>query len=133
MLRLAELTKHFPQFRQTLVKRPDNPVRAVDGVSFDLRKGQTLGLVGESGCGKSTVGRTLLRLLEPTSGTIEFEGRDITHVSGNELRMLRREMQMIFQDPYGSLKPLPARVLRRPAPAHRCRARHRVAAQAHRL
>ena len=105
LLRLTELTKHFPQFRQTLVKRPDNPVRAVDGVSFELRKGQTLGLVGESGCGKSTVGRTLLRLLEPTSGKIEFEGRDITHVSGNELRMLRREMQMIFQDPYGSLNP----------------------------
>ncbi len=105
LLRITDLKKHFPQFKQTLVKRPDNPVRAVDGVSFELRRGQTLGLVGESGCGKSTVGRTLLRLLEPTSGTIEFEGKDITHIGGTELRILRREMQMVFQDPYGSLNP----------------------------
>ena len=105
LLRLTNLTKHFPQFRQTLIKRPDNPVRAVDGISFDVGPGQTVGLVGESGCGKSTAGRTLLRLLEPTAGTIEFEGRDITHAKGAELRTLRREMQMIFQDPYGSLNP----------------------------
>ena len=105
LLRLTNLTKHFPQFRQTLVKRPDKPVRAVDGISFDVQPGQTVGLVGESGCGKSTAGRTLLRLLEPTAGTIEFEGRDITSVQGDELRTLRREMQMIFQDPYGSLNP----------------------------
>ena len=105
LLRLTNLTKHFPQFRQTLIKRPDNPVRAVDGISFDVAPGQTVGLVGESGCGKSTAGRTLLRLLEPTAGTIEFEGRDITHAKGAELRTLRREMQMIFQDPYGSLNP----------------------------
>ena len=70
LLRLTNLTKHFPQFRQTLVKRPDKPVRAVDGISFDVQPGQTVGLVGESGCGKSTAGRTLLRLLEPTAGTI---------------------------------------------------------------
>ena len=105
LLRVTDLRKHFPQFRQTLVKRPDNPVKAVDGVSFEVRRGQTIGLVGESGCGKSTAGRTLLRLLEPTSGTIEFEGRDITHIDGDDLRTLRREMQMIFQDPYGSLNP----------------------------
>jgi peptide/nickel transport system ATP-binding protein len=105
LLRVAGLTKHFPMFRQTLIKRPANPVRAVDGISFELRRGQTLGLVGESGCGKSTAGRTILRLLEPTGGTIQFEGRDITHVGGDELRVLRREMQMIFQDPYGSLNP----------------------------
>jgi len=105
LLRVTGLTKHFPQFRQTLIKRATNPVRAVDGISFDLQRGQTLGLVGESGCGKSTAGRTLLRLLEPTAGTIEFEGRDVTHAGGEELKKLRREMQMIFQDPYGSLNP----------------------------
>jgi peptide/nickel transport system ATP-binding protein len=105
LLRVTNLAKHFPQYRQTLVKRPDNPVKAVDGVSFEVRLGQTIGLVGESGCGKSTAGRTLLRLLEPTSGTIEFDGSDITHIDGADLRRLRREMQMIFQDPYGSLNP----------------------------
>ena len=105
LLRLTNLTKYFPQFRQTLVKRPDKPIRAVDGVSFELHAGETIGLVGESGCGKSTVGRTMLRLLEPTAGTIEFEGRDITGIGGSELRILRREMQMVFQDPFGSLNP----------------------------
>ena len=93
------LFKHFP------VAGSDDVVRAVDGVTFDIYRGETLGLVGESGCGKSTVGRCLLRLIEPTRGEVKFEGRDVLGVSGGELRRLRREMQIIFQDPYASLNP----------------------------
>jgi oligopeptide transport system ATP-binding protein len=93
------LVKHFP------VEGSDDVVRAVDGVSFDIFAGETLGLVGESGCGKSTVGRCLLRLIEPTAGQIVFEGQDVLSLDKKRLRQLRREMQIIFQDPYASLNP----------------------------
>jgi oligopeptide/dipeptide ABC transporter ATP-binding protein len=99
LLETRDLIKHFP------VERSSDVVRAVDGVSFDIRAGETLGLVGESGCGKSTVGRCLLRLIEPTSGAVIFEGKDITSIGSSGMRELRREMQIIFQDPYASLNP----------------------------
>jgi oligopeptide/dipeptide ABC transporter ATP-binding protein len=99
LLQVNELFKYFP------VENSGDLVHAVDGVSFDIRQGETLGLVGESGCGKSTVGRCLLRLIEPTSGSVTFEGREILDLSASEMRPLRRQMQIIFQDPYASLNP----------------------------
>jgi oligopeptide transport system ATP-binding protein len=99
LVQVRGLVKHFP------VEGSDDVVRAVDGVSFDIFRGETLGLVGESGCGKSTVGRCLLRLIEPTAGEIIFEGRDVVSLGKHELRELRREMQIVFQDPYASLNP----------------------------
>ncbi len=105
LLEARHVVKYFPIKAGLLVDRTVDHVHAVDDVSFGLARGETLGLVGESGCGKSTLCRTILRLEEPTSGTIEFEGRDITSSSRRELRPLRRSMQMIFQDPYASLNP----------------------------
>lgn len=99
LVNVRRLVKHFP------VEGSDDVVRAVDGVSFEILQGETLGLVGESGCGKSTVGRCLLRLIEPTAGEISFAGRDVISLSKSELREMRREMQIVFQDPYSSLNP----------------------------
>jgi peptide/nickel transport system ATP-binding protein len=105
LLEVADLRKHFPQYTQTLIKRKSAPVKAVDGISFSLEAGETLGLVGESGCGKSTAGRSVLRLIEPTSGVIKVDGDDITKANSTQLRRLRRDLQMVFQDPIGSLNP----------------------------
>jgi oligopeptide/dipeptide ABC transporter ATP-binding protein len=104
LLEVAGLETHFP-IRKGLLRRQVGTVRAVDGVSFTIARGQTLGLVGESGCGKTTVGRSLLRLVEPTGGSLRFAGTDIRQQNSRSLRALRRRMQVVFQDPYGSLNP----------------------------
>ena len=104
VVEVRNLTKHFP-VRSGLLGRVVGQVQAVDGVSFAIRKGETLGLVGESGSGKSTVGKTVLRLLQATSGQVLLQGQDITHVGGQALRTARQQMQMVFQDPYASLNP----------------------------
>ena len=176
LIEVRDLVKHFPLRQGIILQKQVGAVHAVDGISFDVFEGETLGLVGESGCGKSTTARLLTRLLEPTGGAIIFKGNDIAHSSRAALKPLRRDMQMIFQDPYSSLnprktvgsiigepfiiheletrrrqaqearagadgprraqpralQPLPARVLRRPAPAHRRRARDRAEAEADR-
>lgn len=105
LIRVDKLTKHFPITRGIVVQRVIGAVQAVDNVTFDIRKGETLGLVGESGCGKSTTGRTILQLHRPTSGKVYFEDQDLTELKGEGLRQMRRNMQMIFQDPYASLNP----------------------------
>jgi oligopeptide/dipeptide ABC transporter ATP-binding protein len=104
LVEVRDLVKHFP-IRGGVLQRTVAQVQAVDGVSFTIEKGETLGLVGESGCGKTTVGRLLLRLIDPTSGSIVFDGTDITRLTGSALKPYRRRMQIIFQDPYASLDP----------------------------
>jgi oligopeptide/dipeptide ABC transporter ATP-binding protein len=104
LIRVEGLTKHFP-IQAGIIRRTVNHVRAVDDVSFTILEGETLGLVGETGCGKTTVGRAMLRLIEPTSGSVTFQGREILKLSGREMKDVRREMQIIFQDPYASLDP----------------------------
>jgi oligopeptide transport system ATP-binding protein len=104
ILQVDNLKKYFP-IRRGVFQRHVGDVKAVDGVSFDVYRGETLGLVGESGCGKTTTGRTIIRLYEPTDGHVHFEGADLATVRGGPLRQMRRKMQMIFQDPYASLSP----------------------------
>jgi peptide/nickel transport system ATP-binding protein len=131
LLQVSGLEKHFPITRGAFIRRKVGAVRAVDGIDFTVRTGETLGLVGESGCGKSTTGRLITRLLEPTGGKVVFEGRDISHISTGAMRPLRRDVQMIFQDPYSSLNPrhtvgaivgAPLRVQNIPTPQGRKRA-----------
>ena len=105
LLSVRNLRKHFPVKRGIIFQKQVGAVKAVDGISFDVAKGETLGVVGETGCGKSTMGRLLTRLLEPTDGSIHFEGKDISHLSRAEMRPHRKDIQIIFQDPYSSLNP----------------------------
>jgi oligopeptide/dipeptide ABC transporter ATP-binding protein len=105
LVEVRDLVKHFPITSGIVLQRRVGAVQAVDGVSFDIEHGETLGIVGETGCGKSTTARLIMRLLEPTSGQVSFDGQDITHLKGAHLKAVRREMQMIFQDPYSSLNP----------------------------
>jgi oligopeptide transport system ATP-binding protein len=105
LLEVEDVTKHFPITQGILFKHEVGSVKALDGVSLTVRRGETLGIVGESGCGKSTLARVIMRLLEPTSGTVRFDGTDITRLSQQDMRRFRRELMMIFQDPYASLNP----------------------------
>ena len=105
LVQVRDLKMHFPITQGIVIQRKVGAIRAVDGVTFDILRGETLGLVGESGCGKSTTGRAILQLYRPTGGDVYFEGEDLTALKGERLRKMRRRMQMIFQDPYASLNP----------------------------
>lgn len=119
LLKVDNLKKHFP-IKKGLLSREIGQVKAVDGVSFEVFEGETLGIVGESGCGKSTTGRMLMRLIEPTEGSVIFNGQDVTALSAKQLREARRDMQMVFQDPYASLNPrhTVAQILEEPLIVH---------------
>ncbi len=120
ILQAKNIKKYFP-IRRGLLLREVGQVKAVDDITLTVRKGETLGLVGESGCGKSTLGRTLIRLYEPTSGEIKFDGQDFLNLKGSELRLKRKDMQMIFQDPYASLDPrmTVGQIIRQPLDIHK--------------
>jgi len=120
LVSVSALKKHFPITQGIIIQRQIGAVKAVDGVSFDIHRGETLGLVGESGCGKTTVGRTILHLYPPTAGKVTFEGTDLTSLKAEELRKMRRRMQMIFQDPFSSLNPRMtiARIIGEPLRVH---------------
>src|SRR6201985_1414949 len=105
LVEVRDLVKHFPIKRGVIFQKQIGAVKAVDGISFDVKEGETLGIVGETGCGKSTTARLLCRLMDPTSGTITIDGRDIGAQKGDELKAMHREVQMVFQDPYSSLNP----------------------------
>jgi oligopeptide transport system ATP-binding protein len=121
LVEMKSLTKHFPITRGILIQRKVGAVQAVDGVTFDIYQRETLGLVGESGCGKTTVGRTILQLYRPTAGQVTFDGIDLTALKGESLRRMRQRMQMIFQDPYASLNPRMtiARIISEPLRVHK--------------
>src|SRR6201995_954942 len=105
LVEVRDLVKHFPIKRGVIFQRQIGAVKAVDGISFDVKQGETLGIVGETGCGKSTTARLLCRLMDPTAGTITIDGRDVGAQKGDELKAMHREVQMVFQDPYSSLNP----------------------------
>ncbi|MGB3703402.1 MAG: ATP-binding cassette domain-containing protein, partial [Anaerolineales bacterium] len=105
LVKVEQLKKHFPITQGILIQKQVGAVRAVDGITFDIYRGETLGLVGESGCGKTTAGRTLLQLYRPTAGQVNFDGIELSSLKCETLRKLRQRMQMIFQDPYASLNP----------------------------